>query len=534
MITFFPSDPLDGTANVDPSEFDTLPPPSDPNNDECWHEMLVALERYQPKPGTAVADSRQYVVFSLGDRRFALNLQPMREIIQLPAIVPVPLAPPELSGLTELRGQALPVLSLQRLLRLDVAADAEPCTFALVVDIGIPVALSVGQVNSILQPDSIDPPPAALENAAWAGVIRDEAGIVTVLDIQGLLEQSLPGYEKLLDSIGGDGVEKARKVARRQERRLVSYLIERQEYATPIEQIREIVPLPAELPQAPGSAHSVVGMMSLRGEIMPLLGLRRLLGQPDLPPEEQRACRVMILQGPDGQGIGLLVDGVSEVLSVDPLQIDRLPEQADPSGQSPLSGVCRLDEGRRLVGLVEIDRLVERREDAEAGASAYRTPEPQREPDEQFVVFRLHREEFGVPILQVQEIVHLTEPPSPLPGMPAFLLGVSALRGELLPVIDQRRRFALPLEHDGEQQRIMVFRFGEMNIGFVVDAVSEVLPVPAQAIGPSPAAVQSPRRLTPRVANLADSRRLVQLLDPLQLLDTEELRALSETDFTIH
>src|SRR5690606_33819974 len=85
-------------------------------------------------------------------------------------------------------------------------------------------------------------------------------------------------------------------------------------YALPIERVREIVRLRPITP-VPRMPEAVLGVISLRGEIVQVLDLRRRLG---LPPAEQGSSRqrrrIVVLNGEDGQLAGLLVDRVSEVL----------------------------------------------------------------------------------------------------------------------------------------------------------------------------------------------------------------------------
>ena len=77
--------------------------------------------------------------------------------------------------------------------------------------------------------------------------------------------------------------------------------------------------------------------------------------------------------------------------------------------------------------------------------------------EEQFVIFRLADEEYGVPIDSVREIVRVPEQITKLPKAPHFVEGVINLRGSVLPVVDQRRRFSLANIERNDRQRIMVF-----------------------------------------------------------------------------
>lgn len=95
----------------------------------------------------------------------------------------------------------------------------------------------------------------------------------------------------------------------------------------------------------------------------------------------------------------------------------------------------------------------------------------------QYLTFILAGEEYGVDILRVQEIRSWQEP-TRIPNMPDFILGVINLRGNVVPIVDLRRRFALEnVEFDATTVVIVVkisHKNGERTIGLVVDAVTDV------------------------------------------------------------
>lgn len=99
----------------------------------------------------------------------------------------------------------------------------------------------------------------------------------------------------------------------------------------------------------------------------------------------------------------------------------------------------------------------------------------------QLVVFKLGREEYGVSILQVQEIKRITEI-TRVPNTPDYIKGVINLRGSVLPVIDLKKRLNLPQQASTEDTRIIIVKVEELSIGMVVDAVSEVLTISQQNV----------------------------------------------------
>ncbi len=144
----------------------------------------------------------------------------------------------------------------------------------------------------------------------------------------------------------------------------------------------------------------------------------------------------------------------------------------------------------------------------------------------QFVVFKLGNEEYGVPIIQVKEINRLTAT-TKVPRSPKFVEGIINLRGQIIPIIDLKKRFDLPLTEYTGEARIIVIQVGSHVFGAVVDSVSEVLRVSSASIEPAPQLVCSID--TKYITGVAKVReRLLILLDLDMLLSDEEKVQLQE------
>jgi len=103
----------------------------------------------------------------------------------------------------------------------------------------------------------------------------------------------------------------------------------------------------------------------------------------------------------------------------------------------------------------------------------------------QYLTVNLAHEEYGIDILAVREIRGWT-PVTRIPQAPSYVLGVLNLRGAIVPVIDMRLRFGLPREAYGLTTVTVIITVAGRNFGVVVDAVSDVLDVAADAIRPVP------------------------------------------------
>lgn len=113
------------------------------------------------------------------------------------------------------------------------------------------------------------------------------------------------------------------------------------------------------------------------------------------------------------------------------------------------------------------------------------SPDVRAETVLQLVSFRLGAEEYAVDVADVQEIVRATAVTA-VPRAASYVEGVVNLRGRIVPVIDLAARFGLPRSEAGQATRIMIAELNGHTTGMRVDAVSEVLRLPASAVEPTP------------------------------------------------
>jgi purine-binding chemotaxis protein CheW len=147
-------------------------------------------------------------------------------------------------------------------------------------------------------------------------------------------------------------------------------------------------------------------------------------------------------------------------------------------------------------------------------------------PEVQMVIFKLEKEEFAVDINQVREVLNLTQI-TPLPRSPHYIEGVINLRGEVIPVIDLRKRFGLPDLENGERARVIIVEIQSNNVGLTVDSVTEVLRYSAGAIQAPPSrGIGSRTDFIKGIAKLEE--RLLTILNLEKILTTDEVISMEE------
>jgi len=103
----------------------------------------------------------------------------------------------------------------------------------------------------------------------------------------------------------------------------------------------------------------------------------------------------------------------------------------------------------------------------------------------QLVTFRLKDETYGINVMQVQEVLRISEI-APVPGAPGYVLGIINLRGNVVTVIDTRTRFGLPIGELDDASRIVIIESEQQVVGILVDSVAEVVELQHSAIDSAP------------------------------------------------
>jgi purine-binding chemotaxis protein CheW len=509
-------------------------------------ETLEQAETAPRQAGDTVqvleSNIRQFVTFIAGNEVFAVDMAPVQEIIRVPEVVRVPLAPATLDGLANLRGRVLPIISLRRIFGFP-EREYDDSTRAVVIDLGQPLGFVVDRVASVVgvEPGKIEGVGSlrgTVNTDLLSGLLKDVGGhaMVMVLDFAKLIDAEFADIAALSRSAAGAQVLAGRTAEEEvdkasDELQLVSFVVAGQEYAITIEDVQEIVQVPEDIVHVPNSESHVLGIMTLRNRLLPLVSLRRMFGLPPQTADEHSRIVVVAL---GDTSVGVVMDSVNEVLRVPKAQVDAMPGLFARDGDlSEITEICRLDEGKRLVSIISASNMFHHSAIKEAlntvdkQSDAAGQDEQSSEDDEQMVVFRLGKEEFGVPIDSVQEIVRVPDELTHVPKAPGFVEGVINLRGSVLPVIDQRLRLGLAALERNEQQRIMVFMFNGVRTGFIVDSVTEVLKIPLAAVEAAPHLSGEQARLIGRVANLEKQKRLIQLIEPSRLVEDQDLQSLA-------
>lgn len=273
-----------------------------------------------------------------------------------------------------------------------------------------------------------------------------------------------------------------------------SFILGGDEFALPALAIREVVNFPERITSVPLAPPYLAGMFTLRGSVIPVVSLARLF-DPAAPSAEPTQ-KIAIIDYQDVQ-VGLLVHATGEILRVRPEQRSRL-RYAEDSTQGVVAGTILLDEGRRLVQVLDIDRLVQIENVPQVQSMRAAGAETRRQlrvvgERRHAISFRAAGARFAMEMKAIQEIVRVPELNQTVLTGP-LCRGRMHFRGHQVPVVDFTalaggQAVAGETGAAGEgagEQRVLVAHIGEATVGFLVDAVESILHFTNEEILPIP------------------------------------------------
>ncbi|MEC7761398.1 MAG: chemotaxis protein CheW [Pseudomonadota bacterium] len=460
-------DPSASTSNASP------PPPAPPPDTEHSATRVVRSQAI-------------YGSFWLDDTEFALSAGVIREVVNEPKrIAPMPLAPPFMLGLFNLRGKIIPVVDLRLLLEFPDRHATER-KVAIIEDDDLCIGIMVdrtGEVLNVQGASRVDfrPRKGRVKDVVVEGLLKLEDGerIVQILDPYEILNlEKIPRGELP----AGQRVDTA--VASRGPRlNCISFQFGHTTCAIDLRHVREVMEAP-EIMDSVLVHDCFIGITNLRGAIIPVADFRNFMGDvatlkssEEIPPK-----RKMLIIQTDGGAIGLLVYSIDSIISF--FEDEVLPFTKLALPRADIVRGCVLNKQNDIVMMLDyealkadeilVDTALRCREIYPSEAEV-RTTEVERAGSARltFIIFTFDRA-FALDTTQVSEVINYPDTLLQPPYAIDFVEGIINLRDELISLINPRRLYGMPASGKGSE-KVLIFKDGGSKYGILVDSVDEIV-----------------------------------------------------------
>ncbi|QTC92889.1 chemotaxis protein CheW [Brevundimonas goettingensis] len=433
------------------------------------------------------------------------------------AVTRVPHAPACVDGVASLRGAVLPVISAARLLgRAETPATA--AGRLIVMDLERPLALKVDAVIGLGEMK------ASGHGKAPVFVAEDEA--IRVVDLDGALLAAFgttrTGGASSRPLAAGPGPEMADQVEATTQ--ILTFTVAGQTHGLPIAAVVEAINTPQGIASLPHGERADLGVVPYRRGVLPVVDLAALMGL--VPPT---AAGKLIVVRIGSALAGLRVDGLQVVLRIPDSAIGPAPALLNRGGgEAAIEALARVGSGR-VVSLLSPERLFrpEALEQimADGRQELETVAEDSMQDTETFLIFHLGGETYGLPVADIDEVVTAPETLTRVPNAPGFIEGVMDLRGRVVPVIDQGKRFGADRAAT-TVRKVIVTAAGALQAGFIVDAVAGIRAIARSDLAPASDLLADDRAIFDRVARNPDGT-VILIADARTLLDQAEADVLA-------
>lgn len=309
------------------------------------------------------AVDEQLVSFLLGNEEYAIGIMQVKEIIRVPEMMKVPNCEAYVDGVVSIRNHLLPIINLRTYFGMESKGITDQ-TRVLVVDMGgFTAGMIVDKVSEVLRVPAgmIQPPPrfSTQSGEQLKGVAKLDNGKRLIMMLDSSRIMSADAYRMISGLKGASQESDEVKSIERQimdEEQLVAFKIDNEEYGIKIKEVQEINRM-TEVTKIPRAPYYIDGIVNLRGNIIPVLDLRKLFGLSEKAMTD--ATRIIIV---DSAGVktGIIVDSVSEVLRFEKALIESPPELLNNGiDSSYVEGVGKLDDGKRMVLILRLDKVLD-------------------------------------------------------------------------------------------------------------------------------------------------------------------------------
>lgn len=421
--------------------------------------------------------------FYLIDSEFAIPISRIQEVINPPDVyTTVPLAPPYLVGMFNLRGTIIPVIDLKKLLNFPHDTPNDVQKIAIIVLNEVLVGLLFDRTGEVVKDVGADR--SDFDDSEFTGVIqgviKKESGkrIIQILDVNRLF--NLPNLPK---EVSRNRLERENRGKNRGDKhQCISFLVGDARCALPISAIQEIIQVNSVNESALGVG-ACLGTIDLRGSTVPVIDFAALLQYRDLDRSNTatHGNRRIIMMRLECELFGLLVDSIDSIVPYFPdelLVFPLLDHQRKMMFSGCISGdvdILLLDHQQILTNdeINAITRGHSKLYQVQTGHAAQN--QASRGIKRSYITFTVG-DVYAIPIIEIREILNFPDQLLHPPRLNGSVCGVLNLRGELVSIIDARALYQSGISSDSiASKKVMVFKRAELLVGLVVDSIESIV-----------------------------------------------------------
>lgn len=451
---------------------------------------------------------QEILIIKNGSESYGISTEDINHISRVPSLMELPLRPKGIRGLCGVGGTIVSMVDINLLLDMpQVDLEANNSRLLSLNGVYSSNALLVSEVYNTVDIDEKNIEYVNNDDDPVIAIYKYKDSLIQVLSLDILFSKmnKIQIDSKEVNS----GKVKAIEVVEEDTNRFLIFAMGNEKFALSIEYLREIILADVDYTNIAGSPEELLGLITLREEVITVIDLRTYYGFKSAISEKNR----ILIASYNGETIGLLVDNIIDIKSILTKDIEYMRESFE---DNKISGVIHDDNS--LISFFDKDILEVIFKNNQAYIeSKSKTLESEVKDDSvmEVIVFKLADKEYAFDVSCVAEIIDIVNS-TKVAYTNNDVDGIINIRGQIVTIVSLFKKLNIPTKIN-EDSKIIVCDINESKIGFIVDSISDILDIKADELK------EQDDELFTNVLHLDNGERLVLSMDIEKVVSSKEV-----------
>ena len=451
---------------------------------------------------------QEILIIKNGRENYGISTEDINQISRVPMLMQLPLRPKGVRGLCSISGSIVSTLDLNLLLDMPcVDYDAYKSRLLSLNNRHSSNALLVSEVYNTVEINQENIEYVDNEDDPIVAIYKYQDSLVQVLSLDILIAQvvnvSIDAQEVKTGKVKHELIQEEDSI------RFLIFYMGKEKFALNIEYLQEIILNDKEFTEISGSEEDVLGLITLRDELLLVVDLRKTYGFENIKNDKNR----ILIASYGGKRIALLIDAVIDIRN---FSINNIEPMQNDTKEIKISGV--IHDNKSLISFLDNEVLEKLFEDNSSYIDENIEDEVETIDNSnlEVIVFKLATKEYAFEVDSVAEIIDFVQS-TEIVYSDDSIDGIINIRGKIVTIVSLFKKLEIETTIN-EDSKIVICNINGDRIGFIVDSVSDILTIKDENIR------EKDDEFFTNILHLNDGKRLVLLMDINRIIDiTEEL-----------
>ncbi len=408
---------------------------------------------------------QEILIIKNGKENYGISTEYINQISRVPVLMPLPLRPFGVRGLCSVGGNIVSMIDINILLDMpSVDYDASKTRLISLTEEYLSNALLVSEVYNTVEIDASKIDYIDKKDDPIIAIYKYNDSLIQIISLDILISKINKVSIESKEVKSGKIKQELSK--EEDSKRFLIFHMQKEKFALEIDYLQEIILADIEVTDIAGSSTDVLGLVTLRDELLLVVDLRSCYGFDTSKNDKNR----ILIASYDGKRIGLLIDSIIDIKNFYNKDIEYMN---DNSSKIKISGVIHDDKSLISFFDHEVLETIIKSNESFIDSNGITKIEESKESAMEVIVFKLSGKEYAFEVDSVAEIIDIVKS-TDVAYTAEYIDGIINIRGQIVTIVSLFKKLNITTTIN-EDSKIIICNIDDMRIGFIVDNVSDIL-----------------------------------------------------------